>query len=72
VGRAIGITQQAGWLHGLMIAAVAVVTQAVWSMARSLAPDRPRAASALAAAIHVTAGRTAGHGVTTTVPFMEG
>lgn len=39
-----------GWLHGLMIAAVAVVTQAVWGMARSLAPDRTRASIAIAAA----------------------
>lgn len=36
-------------LHGLKLAAVAVVAQAVWGMARSLAPDRPRAAIALAA-----------------------
>jgi chromate transporter len=32
-----------GWLHGLKIAAVAVVAQAVLSMMRSLAPDRERA-----------------------------
>lgn len=32
----------AGWLHGLKLAAVAVVAQAVWSMGRALAPDRPR------------------------------
>jgi chromate transporter len=37
-------------LHGLKLVAVAVVAQAVWSMARSLCPDRPRAALALAAA----------------------
>lgn len=36
----------AGWLHGLKLAAVAVVAQAVWSMGRSLAPDRPRIAIA--------------------------
>ncbi|MEX1021692.1 MAG: chromate efflux transporter, partial [Dehalococcoidia bacterium] len=40
----------AGWLHGLKIAAVAVVTQAVWAMARTLAPDRERATIAIAAA----------------------
>src|SRR5919197_2648879 len=51
--------QQAGWLHGLMIAAVAVVAQAVWSMARSLAPDRPRATIALAAAIVALPWQTA-------------
>lgn len=32
----------AGALHGLKVAAVAVVAQAVWSMARSLCPDAPR------------------------------
>ncbi|MDR9855777.1 chromate efflux transporter [Paenibacillus sp. VCA1] len=41
----------AGWLHGLMIAAVAVVAQAVWGMARSLAPDRTRGTIALLTAI---------------------
>lgn len=39
----------AGLLHGLKIVAVAVVAQAVWGMAHSLTPDRPRAAIALAA-----------------------
>ena len=38
-----------GLLHGLRVAAVAVVAQAVWSMARSLCPDRARATIALAA-----------------------
>lgn len=33
-----------GVLHGLKIAAVAVVAQAVWGMGRSLCPDRPRLA----------------------------
>jgi chromate transporter len=36
-----------GALHGLKLVAVAVVAQAVWGMARSLTPDRPRAAIAL-------------------------
>lgn len=40
----------AGWVHGLKLAAVAVVAQAVWSMAGSLAPDWPRRIVALAAA----------------------
>src|SRR5262245_30741682 len=40
-----------GWLTGLKAAAVAVVALAVASMARSLAPDRPRASLAVAAAI---------------------
>jgi chromate transporter len=38
-----------GFVHGLKLVAVAVVAQAVWGMARTLAPDRPRAAIALAA-----------------------
>jgi chromate transporter len=37
-------------LHGLKLIAVAVVAQAVWSMARNLCPDRQRAALALVAA----------------------
>ena len=37
-------------LHGLKLVAVAVVAQAVWSMARNLYPDRLRAALALLAA----------------------
>lgn len=31
-----------GWLQGLKLAAVAVVAQAVWSMSRTLTPDKPR------------------------------
>src|SRR5579871_3812054 len=42
-----------GWLHGLKIAAVAVVAQAVSGMARSLCPDRPRATLAVFAAVVV-------------------
>jgi chromate transporter len=34
--------QGAGWLHGLKIVAVAVVAQAIWSMARRLCTDRTR------------------------------
>ena len=45
----------AGWLHGLKIAAVAVVANAVWGMARSLAPDRERATVALLSAVVVLA-----------------
>ena len=41
----------AGLLHGLQLAAVAVVAQAVFGMARSLCPDEPRAAIALAALV---------------------
>ncbi len=32
----------AGWVHGLQVAAVAVVAQAVFGMARTLTPDAPR------------------------------
>lgn len=39
------------WLHGLKVVAVAVVAQAVWGMARTLAPDRTRATVAILAAI---------------------
>lgn len=42
-----------GLLHGLQVAAVAVVAQAVWSMARTLTPDRPRLTLAVAAALLV-------------------
>lgn len=37
----------AGWLHGLKIVAVAVIAQAVWSMARTLAPDKARGTIAI-------------------------
>ena len=40
----------AGWLHGLKVAAVAVVALAVWGMARSLASDRARATIAIVSA----------------------
>lgn len=50
-----------GALSGLTIVAVAVVAQAVWGMARTLAPDRPRASIAIAAAIAaLVIGGTAG------------
>lgn len=39
-----------GLLHGLMLAAVAVVAQAVWGMARAYTPDRLRQGWALAVA----------------------
>jgi chromate transporter len=47
-GSAVGT---AGWLHGLLVVAVAVVAQAVWSMSRTLTPDAPRASIAFSAAI---------------------
>ena len=53
---AFGIAQyqglaESGWVLGLKVVAVAVVAQAVWGMARSLCPDRPRAALAILAAL---------------------
>lgn len=41
----------AGLLHGLKLVAVAIVAQAVWGMARTLAPDRERASIAVIAAL---------------------
>lgn len=49
--EAFRVPLDAGWLHGLKIAAVAVVAQAVWGMARTLAPDRERATLAVGAAV---------------------
>ena len=40
-----------GLMHGLKIVAVAIVAQAVWGMAKSLCPDRPRAILAVVAAL---------------------
>ncbi len=48
---ALGDVANAAWLSGLKLVAVAVVAQAVWGMAQSLAPDRPRATLAAAAAL---------------------
>jgi chromate transporter len=50
-----GVDADAGWLHGLKVVAVAVVAQAVWSMARALCPDRERASIAIGAALVVVA-----------------
>lgn len=46
----IGAAAGTGWLRGVKVVAVAVVAQAVLTMARSLCPDRTRAAFAIAAA----------------------
>jgi chromate transporter len=46
----VGDLQTAGWLHGLKLAAVAVVAQAVWRMGKSLCPDRTRLSICLASA----------------------
>jgi chromate transporter len=48
--RAMGAGSDLAWLHGLQVVAVVVVAQAVWSMARTLTPDRPRLLLALVAA----------------------
>ena len=48
---ALGDAAGSGWSHGLKVAAVAVVAQAVLGMARTLAPDRARATLAVAAGI---------------------
>jgi chromate transporter len=56
---ALGGVADAGWLHGLKIVAVAVVALAVWGMARSLAPDRPRVTMAILAAMAMLAWPTA-------------
>jgi chromate transporter len=45
-----GDLRHVGWLHGLKLAAVAVVAQAVWGMGRKLCPDRTRLTIAVTAA----------------------
>ena len=52
---ALGDTLGTGWLHGLKVAAVAVVAQAVLGMMQTLAPDRERATLAVVAAAIVLA-----------------
>lgn len=46
---------QSGAVHGLKVAAVAVVAHAVWGMSKSLCPDWPRAGIAMGAAVVVLA-----------------
>src|ERR1700733_6806731 len=53
--NSLGNTVGGGSLHGLKVAAVAVVAQAVLTMMRSLAPDRERATLAVVAAALVLA-----------------
>ena len=48
---ALGDALGSAWLHGLKIAAVAVVANAVLGMMRSLAPDKERATLAVAAGV---------------------
>lgn len=52
------------WLHGLKVVAVAVVAQAVWSMARSLCPDRARITLAVLACTVTLAVPSSGGQVT--------
>jgi chromate transporter len=51
----LGDVVASGALHGLKVVAVAVVAQAVWTMARSLCPDAKRATLAVLATIGVLA-----------------
>jgi chromate transporter len=50
---------QSGWVQGLKIAAVAVVAQALWQMARRLCPDVPRVIIAGIAAVVLLSAPTA-------------
>jgi chromate transporter len=52
----------AGWVHGLKLAAVAVVAQALIALARALTPDPPRIAVAVVAA---------GAALVATTPFTQ-
>jgi len=52
---ALGDLNHAGWLHGLKLAAVAVVAQAVWGMGCKLCPDRARQTLCLGAAAVILA-----------------
>jgi len=56
---ALGDIAGSAWLHGLKVAAVAVVAQAVLGMMRSLAPDKERASLAVIAATIALAVPTA-------------
>ncbi len=47
---ALGDLQDAGWITGLKLAAVAVVANAIWTMAEKLCPDRGRALLAISSA----------------------
>jgi len=51
---------ESGVIHGLKLAAVAVVGQAVWGMAKTLCPDWPRVGIAVLAALMVMALPSAG------------
>jgi chromate transporter len=57
--RDIGDVSEATWLHGLKLAAAAIVAFAVWGMARNLAPDRDRATIAIVAGVLALSFQTA-------------
>lgn len=46
-----GAVTGVGWLHGLKVVAVAVVALAIWGMAKTMCPDRPRGTVAILAAV---------------------
>jgi len=66
--EALGGLANSAWLHGLKIAAVAVVALAVLGMMRGLAPDRPRATLAVASAVIALAVPTAAGQVAAIAP----
>lgn len=51
----VGEIGRSGWLHGLRLAAVVVVAQAVWSMGRNLCTDRARLSICVLAAVVILA-----------------
>jgi len=55
----LGVDSTSAWLHGMKVAAVAVVANAVLGMARTLAPDKERATLAVIAALIALAVPTA-------------
>lgn len=54
-----GTNPDAAWLQGLKIAVVVVVAKAVWGMARTLTPDKPRITLAIVCCIVMLALNTA-------------
>jgi len=57
---AFGVVADAGWLHGLKVVAVVVIALAVWSMAKTMAPDKTRATIAIISAIAIMSWSTTG------------
>lgn len=50
---AFNVNTNASWIHGLKVAAVAIVAHALWSMAKGLTPDKERITIAILAAMTV-------------------